>query len=149
MHTHQVGFSTKASFTLVLFMIGIAASNAAVEPIRGLPNPDHPYVMTSGTLVYDSPAIANFKFWATDPSQLDVPSPAPGGYEFDSTFDVAFEAEMSFGLEPFHTESGIGTAHVRGFAPGTSEPVYVFQTEMLSLDLSRDGGEIVGAQDWQ
>jgi hypothetical protein len=100
-----------------------------------LPNPDRAYVKTSGTVVYDSPAIAEFEFWATNPSQLDAPSPVTGGYSFDSTFDVAFEAQMSFGLEPFHTVTGSGTARARGFAPGGIEPVFVFDTELLSLDL--------------
>ncbi|HEX2474539.1 MAG TPA: hypothetical protein VHK01_07335, partial [Lacipirellulaceae bacterium] len=100
-----------------------------------LPNPDRPYVKTSGTVVYDSPAIARFEFWATNPSQLNMPSPVSGGYSFDSTFDVAFEAQMSFALEPFHTVSGVGTARARGFAPGGSEPVLVFDTELLTLDL--------------
>jgi hypothetical protein len=126
------------------FLIGLAVvgvvSSAAAEPTfisfdTRLPNPDRPYVKTSGTVVYDSPAIAEFRFWPTNPSQLNAPTLATGGYSFDSTFDVAFKAEMSFGLEPFHTVSGVGTAHARGFAPGGSEPVYVFNTELLALDL--------------
>ncbi|HEY3394198.1 MAG TPA: hypothetical protein VGK58_15905, partial [Lacipirellulaceae bacterium] len=44
-------------------------------------------------------------------------------------------AEMSFGLEPVHPVSGVGTAHARGFAPGGSEPIFVFDTELLALDL--------------
>jgi hypothetical protein len=125
---------------LALASIGLLAGTAAAEPSfisfdRRLPNPDRPYVMTSGTVVYDSPAIAAFEFWATNSSQLDMPDPAPGGYAFDSTFDVAFEGQMSFGLEPFHPVSGVGTARARGFAPGGSEPVFVFDTELLALDL--------------
>jgi hypothetical protein len=124
---------------LTLVLVGVARSALAgptfISFDSRLPNPDRPYVKTSGTLVYDSPAIAEFEFWATNPSQLDVPSPSPGGYSFDSTFDVAFKAEMSFGLEPFHPVSGIGTARARGFAPGGSEPVFVFDTELLMLDL--------------
>jgi hypothetical protein len=125
-------------FAVVLAIVG--ARSAAAEPtfISGdprLPNPDRPYVKTSGTVVYDSPAMARFEFWATDPSQLDVPSPVTGGYSFDSTFDVAFKAEMSFGTEPFHPVSGAGTARARGFAPGGTEPVFVFDTELLTLDL--------------
>lgn len=125
-------------FAVALAIVGVRS--AAAEPTfisfdPWQPNPDRPYVKTSGTVVYDSPAIAEFEFWATDPSQLDVPSPAQGGYSFDSTFDVAFKAQMSFGLEPFHPVSGVGTAHARGFAPGGSEPVFVFDTELLTLDL--------------
>jgi hypothetical protein len=124
---------------VALVLVGVARSSLA-EPTfisfdPRLPNPDRPYVKTSGTVVYDSPAIARFEFWATNPSQLDTPSPGPGGYSFDSTFDVAFKAEMSFALEPFHTVSGVGTARARGFAPGGSEPFFVFDTELLMLDL--------------
>jgi hypothetical protein len=125
---------------MALVLVGVARC-ALAEPTfisidPRLPNPDRPYVKTSGTVVYDSPAIAEFEFWATNPSQLDGPGPAPGGYSFDSTFDVAFKAEMSFGLEPFHAVSGVGTARARGFAPGGAEPVFVFDTELLMLDLA-------------
>ena len=120
--------------------MGVAQASAAEPSFISfdprLPNPDRQYVMTSGTLVYAGPAIADFRFWATNPSQLDIPSPAPGGYTFDSTFDVAFEGQMSFGLEPFHTVSGVGSAHARGFAPAGSEPVFVFNTELVALDLA-------------
>jgi hypothetical protein len=128
-------------FHVILALASVGVARLAVaEPSfisfdRRLPNPERPYVMTSGTVVYDSPAIAAFEFWATNPPQLDVPSPAPSGYSFDSVFDVAFEAEMSFGSEPFHPVSGVGTARARGFAPGGSEPVFLFDTELLALDL--------------
>jgi hypothetical protein len=131
--------SARLYFLVGIAVVGIVAS-AAAEPTfisfdPRLPNPDRPYVKTSGTVVFDSPAIAEFEFWATNPSQLDVPHPVTNGFSFESTFDVAFKAEMSFGLEPFHPVSGVGTAHARGFAPGGSEPVLIFDTELLALDL--------------
>jgi hypothetical protein len=129
----------KLDVMIAFALVGVARC-ALAEPTfisfdPRLPNPDRVYVKTSGTVVYDNPAITEFEFWATNPSQLAVPSPVTGGYSFDSTFDVAFEALMSFGLEPSQRVSGVGTARARGFAPGGSEPNFVFDTELLSLDL--------------
>jgi hypothetical protein len=139
MRKHPCRFST-ANCTLALLMLGAVATNAAAEPTfitfdSRLPNPEQPYVMTSGTVNYESPQLYDLKFWVTNPAQLDTPSPVTGGYAFDSTFDVAFDAVMSFSLEPPHPVSGVGTAHVTGFAPSGTEPVFVFDTELVALDL--------------
>src|SRR5687768_4114842 len=135
------GFLRFAGIILSAAMLLIAASAPALaEPIfvshdERLPNPDQPYVMTSGTVVYETPSLYDLSIRATNPSQLDFPDPVLDGYFFDSTYDVAFDAIMSFALEPPHPVSGTGTARVQGFAFSGTEPTYVFDTEMVSLQL--------------
>jgi len=121
-------------------LVSALSASAIAQPTftshdERLPNPDRPYVMTSGTVVYETPSLYDLRLRATNPMQLDYPDPTLGGYAFDSTFDVAFDAVMSFGLEPPHPVSGHGTAHARGFAPGGMEPVFVFETELVALNL--------------
>ena len=103
-----------------------------------LPNPDRPYDMTSGTVHFPSPAsfgIYDLQIQATNPSQLDVPKPnMDGNWEFDSFFDITYQAWVSRGLEPVHQVTGYGTARAVGIAPGGTNP-QVFDTELVALDL--------------
>ncbi len=105
-----------------------------------LPNLDRPYEMTSGTVNFNAPpffGLYDLEFEPSDRSQLDVPSWNPAGtIEFDSEFDIAYRAWVSFGLGPVYPVSGIGRAHMVGKAPagGIFEP-QVFQTELLALSL--------------
>lgn len=57
-------------------------------------------------------------------------------WEFDSTFDIDYQAEVSFGLGPLTQVSGIGKAHMVGTAPaGSVFMPQVFDSELLGLDL--------------
>jgi hypothetical protein len=90
MRKHPCKLSS-ATGTVALLMLGAVATSALAEPTfitfdSRLPNPEQPYVMTSGTVNYESPQLYDLKFWVTNPAQLDTPSPVPCGYSFDSTF---------------------------------------------------------------
>jgi hypothetical protein len=79
--------------------------------------------------------LYDLDFQALDASQLDIPMlNHKGNWEFDSKYDIAYEAHLSFGLGPVHRVIGRGSAHIRGIAPGGAEP-RVFDTEVLALDL--------------
>jgi hypothetical protein len=104
-----------------------------------LPNPDRPYDMTSGTVNFlagPTFGLYDLQFLPKDPSQLDVPKPnMDGNWEFDSSFDLVYQALVSTGLGPVHRVSGYGTAHVVGVA--TDDMFHqVFDTELVSLELA-------------
>ena len=104
-----------------------------------LPNPDRPYEMTSGTVLFGQLpfALYDLKFEPLNPEQLDIPQwTDEGAIEFDSEFDIKYSAMVSFGKGPVHEVSGPGRAHVVGKAPvGEYFEPQVFQTELLRLDL--------------
>jgi hypothetical protein len=101
-----------------------------------LPNPDRPYDMTSGPVHFPSGpffSLYDLQFEARFPQQLDIPKPnEQGDWEFDSTFDISYQATVSFGLGPVHQVTGHGTAHAIGAAPGGTQ---IFDSEIVSLDL--------------
>jgi hypothetical protein len=103
-----------------------------------LPNPDRPYVMEGAPVQFleaHDMGLYDLEFQPLDASQLDIPMPnREGNWEFDSKYDIAYEAQVSFGLGPVHRVIGRGSAHIRGIAPGDTEP-RVFDTEILALDL--------------
>jgi hypothetical protein len=82
--------------------------------------------------------VAGLQIWATNPAQLDTPSMTiEGGWEFDSTYDVAFSAFAGIGTGPTVPVMGTGTARAKGAAAQDGfifEP-RVYQTEMLMLNL--------------
>jgi hypothetical protein len=121
----------------IISLSAVAASNFRSIDNR-LPNPDRPYDMTSGTVNYFAGptfGLYDLQFLPRNPSQLDMPQPnSTGNWEFDSTFDVVYQAMVSTGLEPVHRVSGYGTAHVVGVA--TKDMFHqVFDTELVSLEL--------------
>src|SRR5688572_1963951 len=102
-----------------------------------LPNPDRPYDMRNGRVEFREAhdmGIYDLQFQATDLRQLDAPTLVNGTWEFDSKYDIAYEAHLSFGLGPVHRVIGRGSAHIRGTAPVDTEP-RIFDTEVLALDL--------------
>ena len=129
---------------LLLFAFWLATTpTAALDSFRSidnrLPNPDRPYDMTGGAVEFPSSpnfTIYDFQFEATYPQQLDVPKPnTHGDWEFDSFFDIAYQAMVSFGLGPVQQVRGGGTAHAIGTAPGGTNP-QVFDTELVALNLA-------------
>jgi hypothetical protein len=114
-----------------------------------LPNPDRPYDMQNGRVDFLGAygmGLYDLEFQPLDPSQLAIPMlNNEGNWEFDSKYDIAYEAQVSFGLGPVHRVIGQGFAHIRGIAPGGTEP-RVFDTEVLALeleDLSSRPGEFL------
>ena len=115
------------------------------SPDWRLPNPDRPYEMTSGTVTYDAfdYAIHDLKFQVANPEQLDTTSFnfELNRWEFDSTFDLTFTAEVSRGLEPPHPVFGGGNARAIGFTRPVDESPYgfihpqVFDMELVSFNL--------------
>ncbi len=102
-----------------------------------LPNPDRPYDMINGRVEFleaHDMGLYDLEFQALHPEQLDAPTLDKGQWVFDSKYDIAYEAHLSFGLGPVHRVIGRGSAHIRGVAPGGTEP-RVFDTEVLALDL--------------
>src|SRR3954469_25295248 len=78
-------------------LAGAAAPPAGFTSLaQQLPNPDRPYDMTSGTVVFRSPqifALYDLQFQPNNTAQLDIPSPTTGGgWEFDSVFDIKYQA---------------------------------------------------------
>ena len=117
------------------FAVTMASPVAALDSFRSidnrLPNPDRPYDMTSGTVVFPSSptfAIYDLQFQAANPSQLELPTLKDGNLEFDSFFDITYKAVVSTSLEPAHPVTGAGTAHAMGIAPAGANP-QVFDTE--------------------
>jgi hypothetical protein len=94
--------------------------------------------MTSGTVHFPSGpffSLYDLQFEPRFPEQLDIPKPdMQGDWEFDSLFDITYQAWVSTGLEPVHRVTGHGTAHAVGVAPGGTNP-QVFDTELVSLEL--------------
>jgi hypothetical protein len=139
---HTLQQLRRASVLLSLcFTVTMAPLAAALDSFRSidnrLPNPDRPYDMTSGTVVFlSSPpfAIYDLQFRAANPSQLDLPTLKDGNWEFDSFFDISYKAVVSTSLEPAHTVTGAGTAHAKGIAPAGANP-QVFDTELVALNL--------------
>jgi hypothetical protein len=124
------------------FAFTLANSVAALDSFRSidnrLPEPNHPYHMTNGTVHFPSSpdfAVYDLRFLPRTPSQLDIPAlNKDGNWEFDSSFDIVYKAVISAGLEPPHTVSGYGAARAVGTAPGGSF-TQVFDTELVSLNL--------------
>jgi hypothetical protein len=103
-----------------------------------LPNPDRPYDMEDGRVEFlqaHDMGLYDLEFQATNPNQVDEFSVNKEGiWEFDSKYDIAYEAQLSFGLGPVHRVIGRGSAHVRGVAPDTWP--LVFDTELVALELN-------------
>jgi hypothetical protein len=103
-----------------------------------LPNPDRPYAMTGNTVAFPSfPPfeLYDLQFQPTNSSQLDIPTlNKDGNLEFDSSFDISYMAEISFGEGPAHPVSGYGAARAKGTAPAGTNP-QVFDSELLALNL--------------
>jgi len=144
MNAHSMVRGGVALSASVLWCLASATSAVAVPSFVStdprLPNPDQPYRMTSGTVNFGSVpdfSVYNLEFQASNPAQLDIPTPnLDGSVEFDSFFDITYRIDVSVGLGPVYTVSGPGTAHVRGVAPaGVVGSVYEFESELLSLDL--------------
>jgi hypothetical protein len=101
--------------------------------------------MTSGAVGYGESlfSLYDLTLQIASPDQLDTPSHGSDNrrLEFDSTFDVNFQAIVSRGLEPPHSVIGNGTARVVGITrPGTNPPhtfphPQVFDTELVSMTL--------------
>jgi hypothetical protein len=126
-----------------LLLCCVATSRADVPSFitldQRLPNPDRPYDMISDTVFFFGGAnelgLYDLQFQPTNPSQLDVPAVnRDGNWEFESVFDIAYKAQISFGLGPVHGVNGIGTAHMRGVSPAGAEP-REFDTDLLALNL--------------
>ena len=142
------GFRFVAHF-LALCLVGLSSPSASAIPSFTsvdwrLPNPDRPYEMTSGTVDYGASlfALYDLKFQVANPTQLDTPSlRSDGRLEFDSTFDITYQAVISRGLEPPHPVTGIGTARAVGITRPDTTPfdsiyyLQVFDTELISLNL--------------
>jgi hypothetical protein len=127
------------SFYLVATILTPAAALDSFRSIDNrLPEPNHPYDMTSGTVHFPSSppfALYDLQFQPKTPSQLDVPTlNNDGNWEFDSSFDITYKAVISAGLQPAHTVSGLGTARAIGTAPGGSF-TQVFDSELVALNL--------------
>ena len=134
---------------LCLLLAGVMVAPAKAipsfeSPEWRLPNPDRPYEMTSGTVLYDAQfALYDLEFRPSHPSQLDTPALSSDGsrLEFDSTFDINYTAVITRGTEPPHPVSGIGTARAVGVSrldvnpPFTFPHPQVFDTELVSLNL--------------
>jgi hypothetical protein len=135
--------SDRSGFLLVLVVeFCLIASAGADTPSfvtldPRLPNPARPYVMDDGRVEFlpaHDMGLYDLEFQATNPSQVDEFSlNKEGNWEFDSKYDVAYEAHLSFGLGPVHRVIGRGSAHVRGIAP--TEMPLVFDTELVALEL--------------
>jgi hypothetical protein len=100
--------------------------------------------MTTGTVqfppAYDF-GLYDLQFQPTNPSQLDILSRnKDGNWEFESVFDIAYEAQISFGLGPVHGVKGLGTAHMRGEALVAPTPIdgdtIILDTELVALNLA-------------
>jgi hypothetical protein len=142
------GFRFVAHF-LAMGLVGLSSNSATAIPSFTsvdwrLPNPDRPYEMTSGTVDYGASlfALYDLKFQVANPTQLDTPSlRSDGRLEFDSTFDITYQAVISRGLEPPHPVTGIGTARAVGITRPDTTPfdsiyyLQVFDTELISLNL--------------
>ena len=103
-----------------------------------LPNPDRPYEMTSDAVQFGPIfTLYDLQFSPHDSTQLDYPSmTAAHTWEFDSTFNIDYKAQVSFGTGPVTQVSGIGKAHMVGEAPaGDVFTPQVFDSELLGLDL--------------
>jgi hypothetical protein len=134
------------SFVVALFLT--AAAHAEVPTFttidRRLPNPDRPYDMTTGTVQFWGAygfGLYDLKFQPTNPEQLDAVAPnKDGSWEFDSSFDIAYEAQISFGLGPVHGAKGTGTARMHGlevYSPASIDGQFiVLETELIELNLT-------------
>ena len=139
-----------SSFLSLCITAAIFTPALALDSFRSidnrLPNPDRPYDMTGNTVAFPSSPpfeLYDLQFQPTNPSQLDIPTlNKDGKLEFDSSFDISYNAVISFGEGPAHPVSGYGTAHAMGTAPAGTNP-QVFDSELLTLNLfglSTDSG---------
>jgi hypothetical protein len=149
MNTRASNRNDWVSFLLSLSLAGVMSAPAEAipsfeSPDWRLPNPDRPYEMTSGTVLYDGKlALYDLVFQPSKPDQLDIPALNTDGsrLEFDSTFDFKYTAVISRSLEPPHPISGVGRARAVGVSRPDVNPRFtfphpqVFDTELLSLDL--------------
>jgi hypothetical protein len=141
------------SLVITLFLAtGAHSELPTFETIdQRLPNPDRPYDMTTGAVQFPPGygfGLYDLKFQPTNPAQLDSLSRnKDGNWEFDSVFDIAYEAQVGFGLGPVQGVKGTGTAHIRGTEVASPVPadsaVIVLDTELTDLNLvglSSDSG---------
>jgi hypothetical protein len=137
-------------FLLAVCLVSVVSLSAKAipsfqSPDWRLPNPARPYEMTSGTVGYGETlfSLYDLTLQIANPDQLDTPSHGSDDrrIEFDSTFDIHYQAVVSRGLEPPHPVIGTGTARVVGITrPDTNPPhtypnPQVFDTELVSMML--------------
>jgi hypothetical protein len=133
-----------ANVLLLLVLLGAVGATALADVPsiltldERLPNPHRPYEMTSDT-VHFGPArlfgLYDLKFQATNPEQVGFPlQTSADSLEFESIFDITYDAQIGIGLGPVHPVRGVGTAHVRGKSTGNGFK-HSFDTEILSLNL--------------
>jgi len=126
----------------IFFPRTVFADNAPAAGLTSLrqelPNPDRAYEMTSDAVQF-GPVFTLYDLQVSprDLAQLDVPSMTSAHkWEFDSTFDINYKAQVSFGLGPVTQVSGIGKAHMVGSAAaGDVFTPQVFESELRTLDL--------------
>jgi hypothetical protein len=142
----QRGWSLLSSILAAAVLSTSALANPSFEsPDWRLPNPDRPFEMTSGTVTYDAFgfAIHDLKFQVANAAQLDTTSInfELNRWEFDSTFDVTFTAQVSRGLGPPVPMLGGGNARAIGFtrpvddSPNGFTHPQVFDMELVSFNL--------------
>src|SRR6476620_694662 len=94
-----------SSYLSLCITVAIFTPVFALDSFRSidnrLPNPDRPYGMTGNTVAFTSSPpfeLYDLRFQPTEPSQLDIPTVNKNGQlEFDSSFDIRYSAEISFG----------------------------------------------------
>lgn len=139
------------AFLLAVYFAGILSLSAnAIPSFQSSdwrqPNPARPYEMTSGTVGYGESqfSLYDLTIQIANQSQLDTPSHGSDNsrLEFDSTFDVNFQAIVSRALEPPHQEIGSGTARIVRITRPDNNPPHtyphpqVFDTELVSMTLN-------------
>src|SRR5437762_1220126 len=104
MSSHALARWKLAALPLSLcFAMTVVNSAAALDSFLSidnrLPEPNHPYDMTNGTVHFASSppyALYDLEFLPKNPSQLGVPKlNKDGNWEFDSSFDIAYKAVVS------------------------------------------------------
>jgi hypothetical protein len=109
-------------------------------PDDRLPSPYLAYHMEGPTVALGFADFVNlYDLWfqASEASDVAFPTPTSTGLAFDSTFDVTFGLDMSIGSGPVFHAAGAGVARAVGEAVGDG-PTYVFQSELVALELSVD-----------
>jgi hypothetical protein len=127
----------------MLLTVSGAVSAVGAPPVfssfdRRLPNPDQPYELISGTVDYGTGQFSLYDLTVEVMNPTGIFFPPPGG-PMVSNFDVKFDALVSIGLGPVFATSGVGTGVARYDTPTGTNP-YVFETELLALDLQSVSG---------
>ena len=141
----HTGPSCGVAFALAFFLLAPAQADVPsfITTDPRLPNPDHPYDMATGTVQFPQAhdfGLYDLRFQPTNSSQLDILSRnKDGNWSFESIFDIAYEAQISFGLGPVYGVKGTGKAHMRGeevYSPAAidNQAIYL-DTELVALDL--------------